>query len=349
MVLESIKSLLKQLLEPRYRDAVADPRSFTERVRDYKYREDVILPSSGAISKKRITKLPFDAYKQGSTSSCGAHAAAHVRRLLEDTETYALQWYRARTNYSGEGMFLKDVLTLAAKADTVAIPKKLPKLTEAFANSLSYVELFDNTRDTQYEYAQIDPYDADAVAEVSSAGHGVVISFYATNKEWDEEVYEREYTTLFTAPVRHFVTVLPNSVHTKDGYTWVSAIDSAAPKGYTLTHIRLDFLKKRMYLGGGFYYPVTRRKSPVKYLPTNRCEYGQMNQAVLNLQEFLVTQGLMSKVHTTSYYGNITAAAVLKWQLQNVDSVSLTELNSLGGKYWGPASIKALRRIFQNT
>jgi len=340
-------NLIKQLFEPRFRDAIEDPRSELEKSKDYRYGEDMLLPN-GSAGNKRIKKLPFDAYLQQSTSSCGAHAAAHARRSYESEGTFPLAWYRTRTNYALEGMFLKDVLKLAARADTVKAPKDVPKkLTESYANSLDYMELFTNNRDTRYEYVTINPYDAQAVLDLVSSGKSVVISFYATKKEWDEEIYPRELTTLYTAPVRHYVLALPNTYHTKDGYEWVSCVDSANPKGNTLVHMRRDMLEKRMYLGGGFYHAVDKSKSKVKDLPLTRCEYGQRNNAVLTLQKFLTQIGLMSAVHNTGYYGNITALAVRTWQIDNLLSVPAVDLYNLQGHYWGPQSIEVVKKKYE--
>jgi len=77
-------NLIKQLFEPRFRDAIEDPRSELEKSKDYRYGEDMMLPN-GSAGNKRIKKLPFDAYLQQSTSSCGAHAAAHARRSYESS------------------------------------------------------------------------------------------------------------------------------------------------------------------------------------------------------------------------------------------------------------------------
>lgn len=340
-------NLIKQIFEPKFRDAIADPRSALEKSRDYTYGEDMVLPT-GSAGNKRIKKLPFDAYLQQSTSSCGAHAAAHARRSYESEGTFPLAWYRTRTNYSGEGMYLKEVLKLAARADTVKTPKDVPKkLTESYANSLEYMELFSNNRDARYEYVTINPYDAQAVLDLVSGGKAVVISFYATKAEWGEEIYPRETTTILTAPVRHYVLALPNTYHTKDGYEWVSCIDSANPKGNTLVHMRRDMLEKRMYLGGGFYHVVDKSKSQVKDLPLTACEYGQRNGNVLKLQKFLTQLGRMSAIHNTGYYGNITAQAVLGWQVENLSNADVDWLYKLNGHYWGPQSIVLVKKKYE--
>lgn len=341
MVLELIKQYIDILRRGRLIDDVhADVRTVEEKSRDYVYGQDIQLP--GSAVGKRIKKLPLVAYNQGKTLACGAYSAAHARRLEKNEEIFPLVWYRTRSNYPGGGMFIKEVLELIAYANKFPFPTNLPEeLTEDYANNLQLVPVI-TSKDATREYYYIKPYDAEAVLEASTAGHSVLISFYSTEREWDEEMYPQDTVVPLTARIRHYVIVLPNSVHSQDGYEWVTVIDSSHHKGYSMRHVRKDFLEKRMFLGGGF---VTRVKSKVtkpQQLPTRQCQYGQSNEDVLELQKFLVTQGLMSSVHTTSYYGNITAKAVLAWQMDNIKNTNLGELLSLEGKHWGPLSIKAV-------
>lgn len=346
----NLLKLISQFFEERQRDIAPDLRSSFEKDKDYKYGEDILLPK-GEVNK-RITKLPIEAYHQGSTSGCGAFSAAHARALYEGTYTYPVQWYRTRSNYAGEGMFLQDVLKLATRADLVPVPKISPKLTEEFANSLALVDVYNNTRKENYEYTQIKPYDADAVFDAVSNGYPVIVSFFATRNEWIEEMIPTDVVSVYTAPVRHYIVALPKSNHIKDGEEWVSVIDSSPAKGFSLRHVRKDFLEKRMYIGGGFYYSVKTEKSKVKVVPTNHCSYGERSESVKGLQLFLVTEGYMSNVHTTGYYGNITAKAVLEWQLHNIRFMKSTSIEwvntlvALDGHYWGPQSVAAVKNKY---
>lgn len=338
---EFIKQLKNVILnKDLYRDAVPDTRLYIEKQKDYIYGQDVLL-GFGNLGK-RITKLPFEPYDQQRTSACGAHAAAHARLLSEKKTTFPLDWYRARSNYPSPGMFTKDVLSLAAHANETKVPKNRPKtLTEEYATSLPLRNLFSNKRKETYGYVQIKPFDADSVAEAVSNGYPVVVSFFSTLNEWVEEMEVREFTTVFTAPVRHFVDAIPNSLHEKDGKLWISVVDSARQGGLVLRHLSLDFLSKRMWVGGGFTYKVTSKPTETKVVPDKRCEYGQENSDVLALQEFMFANGLMDEIHMTGYYGNITAKAVLIWQLNNIKDIPHHQLIQWGGHYWGPSSIKA--------
>lgn len=343
----NIFSLISQLFEKKTNSIAVDTRASVDKAKDYYYGEDISLPTGD--ENKRIKKLPFKAYDQGGTSACGAFSAAHMRKLTDGNDTDPLPWYRARTNFAGQGMFIQEVLKSAALADIMPLVKRNIRLTEDLANSYAPTELFKNSRKDKFEYFQIEPYDEDAVWRTVSLGIPTLITFFATNSEWDEEVVLKDVTTLWTAPVRHYVVALPYSNHMHDGHEWVSVIDSAPNKGYSLRHVRMDFLAKRMYLGGGFFTASTTKKSKVTSFPVLACEYGQRNINVTTLQTFLNQLGLVSKEHITGYYGNITAKAVLNWQLKNISSPKLTDRQLIDweGKNWGPASINFIKANYK--
>lgn len=336
-------SLIKQIGAKKYNEIVDDPRPEVEKQKDYKYGQDMYLPS-GSLGQ-RVTKLPWVPYDQDASSACGAFSASHARRLEENNTTYPLQWYRSRSNYSGKGMYLKDVLKLAAHADLVKLPKKTKGYTEEQANALALLDLFNNDRKEKFEYIQIDPYQVNDVWDAVSNGHACILSFYSTYNEWVEEMTVKDYTTPSIAAVRHFVVALPNSVHEKDGQQWVSVVDSSPAHGFALRHISKDFLANRMYHGAGFYHKVTTKKTKVRNVPTKHVRYGMSNADVRLLQVFLNQEGLLSSTHITGYYGNITAGAVLNWQMIHIGGLDIMDLQ---GKYWGPRSINKAKELYPN-
>ena len=261
-----------------------------------------------------------------------------------------MNWYRSRTNFKGEGMYLQDVLKMSAQADNTIAPDGAPtdQFTETWANSVPLLDLFNNKRKDEWEYIQIAPYNANGVWDAVSNSHAVVIGFYSTLKEWDFEVIQKEVTTLFTAAVHHFVTCIPNSIHEKDGYEWVSVVDSSLYKGYRLRHVRKDFLEKRMFLGAGFYRKILQPAPIVPVAANLSCSYGEKNIAVVRLQKMLLDLGLLDPTSQTGYYGNLTASAVLKWQLANA-SLFITnpiELTRLAGRYYGKQSVDAAKKLY---
>lgn len=341
-VLELIRQYFSK---EKQHDAIPDPRPVFEQELDYKYGEDVLF-SPARPTSRRIVNLPIEAKNQGQAGACGAYTASHARDMTEGEYADPLVWYRARSNYPRPGMFVHEVVKMAAKATGMSFyPEHPPRITEQYANSMPFNSIYNNNRGGEFEYIRIKPFDTQAVIEAVTAGHGTMISFYSTFNEWDFEMEVKDFTNRYVAPVRHFVMALPGSFHRKDGKEWVSVIDSAPNRGHFLRHISIDFLKERMFLGGGFYYPIKAEKKDKKVkieLPLQRCQYGQRNADVLRLQKYLVSRGRMQTRHTTGYYGNITAAAVLQWQLENLPETNILNLHAWGGRYWGPASISAV-------
>ncbi len=228
-------------------------------------------------------------------------------------------------------------------------PKTLPKkLTEEYANGLPFKEIYNNNRADRYEYVQIKTYDADAVFDIVSQGLPVLIGFYSSREEWDFEMRPWDTVSFWTAPVRHFVVALPNSNHWHNNQEWVSIIDSAPNKGHTLRHVSYSFLRQRMGIGAGYYQPVSTKKEKVTILPTIKCEFRMNGDAVFRLQKFLTQIGLMAEQHNTGYYGNITSAAVLQWQLANLPESDHFELMEYEGRWWGPASISKVKELYPN-
>jgi hypothetical protein len=244
-------------------------------------------------------------------------------------------------------MFLQEVLRMEQKAKTVdysAYPNE-SHTTEAEANRIPNIVEFDEKRDEEYGYVQIQPYNAYAVLEAISAGHAPTVSFFATLTEWSfAELVPREKLSLWVAPVRHYVKALPNSVYKKGGDYWFSALESSPYGGHNRREIPLRFLAERMYLGAGYVYKKDVPKpKPATTMPDERCEFGQRGNAVLKLQTYLFEKGRMARQHLTGFYGPITAAAVLKWQLEHLPtSLNVAELR---GRWWGPASIQKAREI----
>ena len=83
-------------------------------------------------------------------------------------------------------------------------------------------------------------------------------------------------------------------------------------------------------------------------MPYTPCEFGQRNDEVLKLQKYLHFVRLITKNHITSYYGTITAKAVLKLQLDmipdNAEGVPHKRLKEWGGRYWGKKSIEFFKK-----
>lgn len=74
--------------------------------------------------------------------------------------------------------------------------------------------------------------------------------------------------------------------------------------------------------------------------------YGMRNALVNQLQKALVKIGYLDAKYVTGYYGSITAAAVLKFQLgYNVDVIAT--LKQLAGKRCGPKTLTVLNSVLE--
>lgn len=90
-----------------------------------------------------------------------------------------------------------------------------------------------------------------------------------------------------------------------------------------------------------------------KYQNITKNNYRDRSVNILNIQEMLKEGGYMSKNIDTinydkkgnkyGYYGDATADAVLKWQLDNITSVSAKQLKNWKGHYFGNASLQVIK------
>jgi peptidoglycan hydrolase-like protein with peptidoglycan-binding domain len=79
---------------------------------------------------------------------------------------------------------------------------------------------------------------------------------------------------------------------------------------------------------------------------TSTLTFGQRNNQVIELQKMLQYEGLFpANITPTNYYGSITARAVLEWQLKH-KVASVSELNALQGRSFGPASLKKFKELY---
>lgn len=92
-----------------------------------------------------------------------------------------------------------------------------------------------------------------------------------------------------------------------------------------------------------------------KYASLPKLNFGDRSNDVLKLQAMLKESGYMpenldtinydSKGNSYGYYGKSTAYYVLKWQLDNIKTSSQAQLSAWGGKYFGQASLLAIKNL----
>jgi len=196
------------------------------------------------------------------------------------------------------------------------------------------------------ELLDLETADIDAVAStIEATGKGVMVWLWADFSEWKQGTVEAKNTqiNLISAPVRHAVTAVDyflvngkKCLLIEDSWGIETGIDGRRI-------ITEDFFKKRNYYAGyitRFNFSVGMPSITKK--PTTPVQFGDENINVNILQRYLQERGYFPDNHkTTNYYGNITAQAVLKWQLDNkVDKPEV--LKELRGWHFGPKSLAAL-------
>lgn len=152
--------------------------------------------------------------------------------------------------------------------------------------------------------------------------------------------------------IRHEICIVDNITY--NGIKYLVADESWGLLGYS----ELAQRGQRLITKQAFYGMVEQaivvniNKIPEKkevdykmYASLPVLQFGNRNDYVYGLQQMLIDAGFMSPDIHTTYYGNLTANALLKWQLENIKDLSQKELKSLGGKYFGPASKRAINNL----
>lgn len=83
--------------------------------------------------------------------------------------------------------------------------------------------------------------------------------------------------------------------------------------------------------------PVEEFQSPIKF--------GDESYDVEKLQAFLIRNKYMQPVSKLGFYGNVTSAAVLKFQIENCN-LSWYERNVLKGKVVGSKTLSMLNKLY---
>jgi hypothetical protein len=339
-----------ELFKPTYNGIIEDQRSDSEKAKDWDSRE--IALGSGTGSK--ITKIPIKVYDQQGTSSCTAHAILSMMEynqvLKKEVSRYPL--YRKRFNFPFEGSNATDLIQKSHSEhnqqggltlyDNLAHPLNL---TEVWANSLPFIIGKDIT--VSFNYFTI--RDWDTLESTVNSGVAVTLAFYSTVSEWSREwVEERDIVTPNNAKVRHQVTLIPKGAFRENGKLWFSVHDSAKFGNRHLRYATLDFFKNRVIVQPQFAIPKELAVEPPKVNKTlSAVKLGDKGQAVTNLQGFLADKGFLERRFVTGFFGPITSAALLHFQLyyhQEFDN-SIPELLKMKGEYFGPQSIEVAKSI----
>ena len=342
----------------KYNGALIDERTLEERRQDYSVEEVLTAASVRTFAHTRRSELAATVFNQWYTSSCVPHGfltqLEYEGIITPENAIAQLRAYRKRSNYPHPGSGAIDMYAkIKAGQSPLAEAPVIPGMSEAQANALPLVEgdlLIDDFKYYQYIDANGVPV-YDKVPSDVALGKAVSIFIYATVEEWSQEFVEIKTPDLniLNSYVRHCVCIVPEGDFTENGKKWLTVHDSSAFGGRHMRHISLDFLMKRCYYAAKVIRASEQLPAPVvpEVQPTKPCGYGERNDAVKAVQKHLADNGFLEERHVTGYYGNLTASAVLWWQLYNhLDfDATIPQLLKWGGRYWGSQSIKAYQLL----
>jgi hypothetical protein len=330
-----------------YNGASIDTRSKAQKEKDFRL-EELVASTTQPVWQ---TKSPnawrtFPISDQHQTDQCVAFTVSKLMGIdiyqkegefVDFSKSYL---YEQRVNKPSGGMGAVDAFELARKGVT------LEYLYPTKTTNNNNVNLSAKPHEKRVaEVFKIDAYvslplSIDTIAStIQATQKGVMVWFWGTFAEWNREVPVIQDTSinLHTAPVRHSVTAVDYFIY--NGKKALLIEDSwgisTGIKGRRI--ITEDFFSRCYYAGyaTSLKYEIS---TPTQIKITQNLQFGMRNQQVQLLQQFLKDRGYFPANHsTTTYYGAITARAVLQWQIDNkVDTPQI--LNQLQGRFFGTQS-----------
>jgi hypothetical protein len=331
--MKNILLFFSSLFTKKYPTGVTiDTRSPEEKSKDYLHEE---ATSPSPIYGTKPVESPYPLENQNQTSTCIAHGttlslgvatAGSGRGYTRLSKEFV---YRLRSNYPQPGMWLQGAFE-AERINGSCLYSTLPNhQTEAEANAviitpqmLTEASIFKGQEYYQFD----DPTNIDSLAQASSQGYAVAIIIYASYREWAQKYPQILDNVLFaTAPVRHCITILPNSAFVENGKKYVMIQDSAWFGSIQLRYVSEDFIKARCY-GAGYWKSVSMKKGagdrPLHTFDVHQSlSIGMSGPEVKALQDILIYEGFLPSDLNTGYFGGRTQAGVKAFQSEYASAI----------------------------
>ena len=334
-------------MNTKYTGALTDIRSQVEKEKDWQHSE---LFGAGVYEWKDFdeSKIPkFTIRNQNGSGMCGAFSsvkALGINNFYENNEYVDLDprfIYNLRSN-KGEGMYMSEMFKIAcdygAPLDTKLSGDNLSEM-QASKYVITDTVKKEAIKYKGKNYLFVDKKDLDSVAKLIDQGYTPIILLRCNIKEWTAEPYISPEILPKDYNVNHYVPLI--YAGKRNGVkTFVCSDSWGSSYGKNgLRYISEDFMLSRVESVGYIIdLPNEKPTDIVKYNFTRTLIQGMSGDDVQMLQKILYKEGFFPTSETTKYYGAITAAAVLKYQLKyNIDTVEA--LKKLGGKSFGPKSI----------
>jgi hypothetical protein len=351
---------LKKKIQPSL-GALIDTRPVEEKQKDYLFSEIVAgVEPVNWVEKKEWRRFPV--FNQDGSSGCVAFSLAKILGVMHQVNegewvTFSPGFiYQQRANKPQPGMIGVDAFEIVRKNGAL--------LEELFPSQNKSDEELDSYQVKNYEkeiaavfgidnYVILPTRDIDTIASVIQKTGKAVMAWYF----WNVDEYNRPEPiiqdfglTPSLAQGRHSVSVVDFTL--KDGKKYLVIDDSwgvnTGINGQRL--ISEDFHRARNFFAA---YPINFRfdvYTAVKpsYVFTKNLYYGTKNDPdVKALQDALKYFGTfpINAESTGSYFG-LTAKAVYDWQTK-YKIASQDEIDALGGKVFGPKSIKVMNELLK--
>lgn len=300
-------------------------------------------------------KLPVK--NQGQSSSCGGQAWASYASVLEslDDKTFeerSAKYIYAQTHVPGGGTYGRDNASLfinqgvSQEVFLTSYENGQPPSEDFMIRSqdITTANRIDAALDKSISYANV-TCDIDTIAQALTANKGLILGVTGSNNGtwlssnpqppiggtdmWNHWVYAGKIRMVNGIKQIGFLNSWGTSVG-ENGWQWLSQPYFPTWIFQVWTHV---FNPNPI--------PVTFHYHFIKTM-----KYGDNNMDVKMLQTALQVDGeFPSTVSPTLFYGNITAKAVLDFQLK-YKLADTAYLVSLGGKSAGPLTIAKLNSLF---
>lgn len=352
--------------------AVIDTRTEEEKSKDYLFEETVAAVNPvNWIEKPQSEWRKFPIFNQNGSGSCVAQTLAKLLGILYWLKNTlyvhfsATHIYQRRSNKPSGGMAGVDAFNIAQKGVT---------LEELVPSQGMTDKQMDDAVIPQYKqdvgaifsipnYVSLPIKNIETIASViQTTGKGVMVWFYFQGDEWTDVPKVLNPNLNLSAPStgRHSVTAVDFTLFEGEK---ALIIDDSWGVGYGKSGQRIikeSFFNARNWFAAypiAFKFDDQTQPQPEPQPQPNKPKYtfaqvllfGMRNADVKALQDILKFEGLFpTNISSTSYYGAITAKAVLAFQ-KKYQVASAEELNSLQGRRVGTKTIAKLNQLYGNS
>jgi len=292
--------------------------------RDYDLREIASAPVVSWVEKTEFRDFPI--FNQDGSFSCVANAVAKllgIENHLEEGKFISLSArdiYSRRTNFPQEGMYFRDAMEIGNKygatIEQLMPSQDLDEVNMNLSNDRTYTSEYTAKIFKGGSFISI-PRDIESIASVIQKGKAVLLGFIFDMNEWDKEFPTQ--ATISTLAYSHGVAGVDYGLI--KGKKYIVIDDSW---GYNRgkngqRFISEEFIQMRCTTAWYFENLVNKEAvdGPDNYKFLNDLELGMKNEEVKILQVLLQQMGFFPiGQECTGYYGGITMAAVIAFQLK---------------------------------